>query len=62
MNHELELERYRSDALGWKAEAERWREVAESATTELVKAREAIRLLSETARELNEVMNSNFPN
>jgi hypothetical protein len=57
-----DLERYRSDALGWKAEAERWREVAESATAELAKAREAIRLLSDTARELNEVMNSNFLN
>jgi hypothetical protein len=52
-----ELERYRSDALGWKAEAERWRELAESSMTELTKAREAIRLLSETARELNDVIN-----
>jgi hypothetical protein len=52
-----ELERYRSDALGWKAEAERWRELAESSMTELAKAREAIQLLADTVRELNDVVN-----
>jgi hypothetical protein len=52
-----ELERYRSDALGWKAEAEQWREHAESSMTELAKAREAIRLLADTVMELNDLMN-----
>jgi hypothetical protein len=54
-----DVDRYRADAEGWKAESERWRELAESATAELAKAREAIRLLSNTARELNDVMNPN---
>jgi transglutaminase-like putative cysteine protease len=52
-----ELERYRSDALGWKAEAERWREIADSATAELAKAREAMQLLADTVRELNDIVN-----
>jgi hypothetical protein len=55
-----DVDRYKADAEGWKAEAEHYREIAQSATTELIKARDAIRLLSDTARELNDVMN--YPN
>jgi hypothetical protein len=52
-----DVDRYKTDAEGWKAEAERWRELAESAMAELAKAREAIQLLADTARELNDIVN-----
>jgi hypothetical protein len=52
-----DVDRYRADAEGWKAEAERWRELAESSMDELTKAREAMQLLADTVRELNEIVN-----